>query len=163
MERNCSYQRIQKARRRLTGWGICLEVSAHAWTYTSLSLTCCCSSGRKYKGSTFTSAIRPNPHKKYMLSIEAARATGYRDSLYYFRRNPLLVKITLTQSEKEILIAEKILSQNLRSRIVTMVTARTAFMMGGSKLIKGRTLGICLQPWTRSLMPSPKRRQMGHR
>lgn len=72
-----------------------------------------------------------------MLSIEAARATGYRDSLYYFRRNPLLVKITLTQSEKEILIAEKILSQNLRSRIVTMVTAKTAFMMGGSKLVKG--------------------------
>ncbi|KIO28279.1 hypothetical protein M407DRAFT_49791, partial [Tulasnella calospora MUT 4182] len=92
--------------------------------------------GRKFKGSTFTSAIRPNPHKRYILSIEAARATGYRDSLYYFRRNALLVKITLTQSEKEILIADKILSQNLRSRIVTMVTARSAFMAGGSKLVK---------------------------
>ena len=75
-----------------------------------------------------------------MLSIEAARATGYRDSLYYFRRNPLLFKINLTQSEKDLLIAEKILSQNLRSRIVTMVTARTAFMMGGAKLVKGIVL-----------------------
>ncbi|KAG8963558.1 hypothetical protein FRC03_002858 [Tulasnella sp. 419] len=92
--------------------------------------------GRTWKGSTFTSAIRPNPNKRYILSIEAARATGYRDSLYYFRRNPLLIKLTVSQSEKEILIAEKILSQNLRSRIVTMVTARSAFMVGGAKLIR---------------------------
>lgn len=96
-----------------------------------------------------------------MLSIEAARATGYRDSLYYFRRNPLLVKITLTQSEKEILIAEKILSQNLRSRIVTMVTARTAFMMGGSKLVKGGYSIVSLE--SPRILSRSKRGEMGYR
>jgi len=93
--------------------------------------------GRVFKGSGFTSAARPDPERIYILSIEAARATGYRDSLYYFRRNPLLIKLTLSQPEKDILIERKILSQNLKSRIVTMVTAKTAFMVGGAKMIKG--------------------------
>ena len=62
--------------------------------------------GRMYKMPTFTSSLRHDREKVYMLSIDAARGAGFKDSLYMFRRNLLLVKLTLEQEEKEKLIAE---------------------------------------------------------
>jgi len=56
--------------------------------------------------------------------------------LYYFRRNPTVVKLTLTQAEKEHLISMGRLSNNLKSRSVTMLTARSAFKLHGSKMVK---------------------------
>ncbi len=38
-----------------------------------------------------------------MLAIDAARTSGFRDSLYYFRRNPLAFKLNATQGEKDYL------------------------------------------------------------
>lgn len=93
--------------------------------------------GRAFKADTFCSPWRANTEKRYMLSIEAARTSGFRDSLYYFRRNPLVVKLTLSQAEKDHLISLGRLSNNLKSRSVTIVTARSAFKLHGSKMVKG--------------------------
>ncbi|KZT60042.1 hypothetical protein CALCODRAFT_493040 [Calocera cornea HHB12733] len=92
--------------------------------------------GREFKAHTFTSPYRSDVERLYMLSIDAARTSGFRDSLYFFRRNPLLVKLTLSQGEKDALIADGKLSTNLKSRSVTMVTARSAYKCQGAKLIK---------------------------
>ena len=95
--------------------------------------------GRMYKMPTFTSSLRHDREKVYMLSIDAARGAGFKDSLYMFRRNLLLVKLTLEQEEKEKLIAEGKLAANSRSRSVTIVAARNVFKLFGAKvLINGR-------------------------
>ncbi|KAF8718931.1 hypothetical protein AX14_011654 [Amanita brunnescens Koide BX004] len=94
--------------------------------------------GRQFKASTF---ILPNrhPQRKYMLAIDAARTSGFRDSLYYFRRNALALKLNATQAEKDYLISEGKLGSHLRTRSVTLVTARSAFKLHGSKtLLDGR-------------------------
>ncbi|CAG7848962.1 SubName: Full=Uncharacterized protein {ECO:0000313/EMBL:CCA73855.1} [Serendipita indica DSM 11827] len=91
--------------------------------------------GREFKAATFHVPTR-NPDVKYMLAIDCARSSGYRDSLYYFRRNPLMYKLQLTAQEKEYLIAAGKLHTNLRHRSVTMVTARSAFKQHGAKVIK---------------------------
>ena len=93
--------------------------------------------GREFKAATFHVPTR-NPEVKYMLAIDCARSSGYRDSLYYFRRNPLMYKLQLTAQEKEYLIAAGKLHTNLRHRSVTMVTARSAFKQHGAKVIKSK-------------------------
>ncbi|KAF7440033.1 hypothetical protein PC9H_000374 [Pleurotus ostreatus] len=90
--------------------------------------------GRQFKGSTF---VLPNrhPERLYMLAIDAARTSGFRDSLYYFRRNLLAFKLNATQPEKEYLIKEGKLGSHLKTRSVTLITARSAFKLHGSKMI----------------------------
>lgn len=70
-----------------------------------------------------------------MLSIDAARAAGFRDSLYFFRRNPTIHKLACTQSEKDMLIDAGKLSSNLKSRAVTIVSARNVFKVFGAQFI----------------------------
>ncbi|ORY87470.1 chromatin remodelling complex Rsc7/Swp82 subunit-domain-containing protein [Leucosporidium creatinivorum] len=95
--------------------------------------------GRQYKLHTFTSPMRANPNKLYMLSIDAARAAGFRDSLYFFRRNPLIHKLSCTQAEKDRLIDLGKLSGNLKSRAVTMVSARNCYkVMGAAFVLNGK-------------------------
>lgn len=72
-----------------------------------------------------------------MLAIDAARTSGFRDSLYYFRRNLLAFKLNATQPEKDYLIAEGKLGSHLRTRSVTLITARSAFKLHGSKMVIG--------------------------
>ncbi|KAL8280812.1 hypothetical protein RQP46_006816 [Phenoliferia psychrophenolica] len=93
--------------------------------------------GREFKLATFTSPLRQNPNKAYMLSIDAARASGFRDSLYFFRRNPLIHKLSCNQQEKDRLIELGKLSANLKSRAVTMVSARNCFKVMGASFVKG--------------------------
>ncbi|KIK68264.1 hypothetical protein GYMLUDRAFT_154083 [Collybiopsis luxurians FD-317 M1] len=90
--------------------------------------------GRKFKATTFALPNR-HPERQYMLAIEAARSSGYRDSLYYFRRNPLAFKLNATQPEKDHLISVGKLGPHLKTRSVTMITARSAFKLHGSKMI----------------------------
>lgn len=90
--------------------------------------------GRRFKASTFTLPGR-HPQRQYMLAIDAARTSGFRDSLYYFRRNLLAFKLNATQPEKDFLISEGKLGSHLRTRSVTLVTARSAFKLHGSKMI----------------------------
>lgn len=70
-----------------------------------------------------------------MLSIDAARAAGFRDSLYFFRRNPLIHKLGCSQPEKDRLIELGKLSGNLKSRAVTMVSARNCFKVMGAAFV----------------------------
>ncbi|PWN47332.1 hypothetical protein IE53DRAFT_335603 [Violaceomyces palustris] len=93
--------------------------------------------GREYKGYNFTSDLREDPERVYMLSIDAARSAGYRDSLYFFRKNPKIIKITLHQREKDKLIEDGRLSGQLKSRNVTMVAVRNVYKLHGAKFIKG--------------------------
>jgi chromatin structure-remodeling complex protein RSC7 len=74
-----------------------------------------------------------------MLAIDAARTSGFRDSLYYFRRNLLAFKLNATQAEKELLIEQGKLGSHLKTRSVTLVTARSAFKLHGSKMV----IGLC--------------------
>lgn len=94
--------------------------------------------GRQFKAATFTIFMR-HPTRKYMLAIDAARTSGFKDSLYYFRRNHSMWKLTLTQAEKDALIDEGKLSSHLRTRSVTLVTARSAYKLHGAKMIRGQS------------------------
>ncbi|KAF7366713.1 hypothetical protein MSAN_00929400 [Mycena sanguinolenta] len=90
--------------------------------------------GRRFKAATFILPGR-HPERRYMLAIDAARTSGFRDSLYYFRRNPLAFKQNATQPEKDYLIGQGKLGPHLRTRSVTLITARSAFKLHGSKMI----------------------------
>ena len=115
--------------------------------------------GREFKTNTFTVPTRNND-VKYMLAIDCARACGYRDSLYYFRRNPMMLKLNLTQAEKEYLIDLGKLHTNLRHRSVTMVTARSAFKQHGAKIIRG---ALNYYRHTNGLLTWVHRRALGSR
>ncbi|SPC61032.1 uncharacterized protein UHOD_01551 [Ustilago sp. UG-2017b] len=93
--------------------------------------------GRQYKAYNFTSDLREDPEKVYMLSIDAARSAGYRDSLYFFRRNPQIFKIELMQEEKDKLIDDGRLSGQLKTRNVTMVPARNVYKLHGARFLSG--------------------------
>ncbi|THG95350.1 hypothetical protein EW026_g6289 [Hermanssonia centrifuga] len=90
--------------------------------------------GRQFKAQTFTLPNR-HPTRKYMLAIDAARTSGFRDSLYYFRRNPLAFKLNANQWEKDHLIEIGKLGSHLRTRSVTLITARSAYKLHGAKMI----------------------------
>jgi chromatin structure-remodeling complex protein RSC7 len=95
--------------------------------------------GRRFKAATF---VLPNrhPERKYMLAIDAARTSGFRDSLYYFRRNLLAFKLNATQPEKEYLIENGKLGSHLRTRSVTLITARSAYKLHGAKTVIGGSI-----------------------
>lgn len=96
----------------------------------------CLFPGRRFKAATFTLPNR-HPERVYMLAIDAARTSGFRDSLYYFRRNLLAFKLNATQPEKDYLIEQGKLGSHLRTRSVTLITARSAFKLHGSKMVVG--------------------------
>ncbi|KAH0831162.1 chromatin remodelling complex Rsc7/Swp82 subunit-domain-containing protein [Lanmaoa asiatica] len=81
-----------------------------------------------------------------MLAIDAARSSGFRDSLYYFRRNSLALKLSASQLEKEALIQAGKLGAHLKTRSVTLVTARSAYKLHGAKMI----IGECVCSFARS-------------
>lgn len=93
--------------------------------------------GRKFTFPVFQSAERPDPLKWYALSIDAARAAGHRDSFFFYRKNPLLVKLACTDQEKAWLIENKRLPAHLRSRSVNMVAARNIYKLHGAYIISG--------------------------
>jgi chromatin structure-remodeling complex protein RSC7 len=95
--------------------------------------------GRRFKAQTFNLPNR-HPERMYMLAIDAARTSGFRDSLYYFRRNPLAHKLNATQPEKEFLIEIGKLGSHLRTRSVTLITARSAFKLHGAKTLIGASV-----------------------
>ncbi|KAH9048880.1 chromatin remodelling complex Rsc7/Swp82 subunit-domain-containing protein [Lactarius hengduanensis] len=88
----------------------------------------CSAVRRRFKAQTFNLPNR-HPERMYMLAIDAARTSGFRDSLYYFRRNPLAHKLNATPSEKEFLIEIGKLGSHLRTRS----------LHGAKTLIDGRS------------------------
>ncbi|KAL5478327.1 NPL6 [Sanghuangporus weigelae] len=97
--------------------------------------------GRTFKSQTFILPGR-HPERRYMLAIDAARTSGFRDSLYYFRRNPFALKLIANQIEKDYLIEIGKLGGHLRTRSVTLVTARSAFKLHGAKMLIDGRIGI---------------------
>lgn len=93
--------------------------------------------GRKFTFPVFQSSERPDPLKWYALSIDAARAAGHRDSFFFYRKNPLLVKLACTDQEKAWLIENKRLPAHLRTRSVNMVAARNIYKLHGAYIISG--------------------------
>ncbi|CAD6898746.1 unnamed protein product [Tilletia controversa] len=97
--------------------------------------------GRVYKFPVFQLPNRADPEKLYVLSIDAARSAGYRDSLYFYRNNKRLNKVTLHMGEKEMLIARGRLSMQLRTRNVTATAVLNVFKTHGARVIKaGRSV-----------------------
>ena len=95
--------------------------------------------GRTFRVPTFSLPTRSDPARQYMLSIDVARALGFRDSAYFFRKHPLLHKLVLSAEEKEALASDARLAGQLRVRNVTVVTARSVFQLVGARIItKGR-------------------------
>ena len=82
-----------------------------------------------------------------MLAIDAARTSGFRDSLYYFRRNAFALKLIATQPEKDYLIEQGKLGSHLRTRSVTLITARSAYKLHGSKMLIGASTQIWIVLW----------------
>jgi chromatin structure-remodeling complex protein RSC7 len=83
----------------------------------------------------------------YMLATDAARTSGFRDSLYYFRRNPLAFKLNATQPEKEFLIEIGKLGSHLRTCSVTLITVCSAFKLHGSKTLIGAVIFLSYYPF----------------
>lgn len=92
--------------------------------------------GREYKLVTFTSASRGNPNRVYALTIDAARACGYTDSLAFLRRCPQIVKLSCNPDEREMLINVGRITGNLKHRAVTMVAMHNVFKLMGARLVK---------------------------
>lgn len=97
-----------------------------------------------------------------MLAIDAARSSGFRDSLYYFRRNPLALKLSASQKEKEALIQAGKLGAHLKTRSVTLVTARSAYKLHGAKMIIGKWVHALCQFAAHSLISALFRWTLGH-
>ncbi|WOO80124.1 Chromatin structure-remodeling complex subunit RSC7 [Vanrija pseudolonga] len=93
--------------------------------------------GREYKLVTFTSATRKNKERVYALTIDAARACGYTDSLAFLRRCPQIVKLSCDPDERQMLIDIGRITGNLKHRMVTMVAMRNVFKLMGARLVKG--------------------------
>ncbi|WFC97244.1 chromatin structure-remodeling complex subunit RSC7 [Malassezia brasiliensis] len=95
--------------------------------------------GRTFRVPTFALPTRSDPTRQYMLSIDVARALGFRDSAYFFRKHPLLHKLVLSAEEKEALAGDARVAGQLRVRNVTVVTARSVFQLVGARIVtKGR-------------------------
>jgi chromatin structure-remodeling complex protein RSC7 len=92
--------------------------------------------GREYKFKTFTSPYRADKETQYALSLDVARGAGYRDTLYFFRQNLLLIKLSCTDSEKVMLIEQGLLGAHLQTRNVTMLAVRNVFKTLGAKVVK---------------------------
>ncbi|WVW84005.1 hypothetical protein I302_106030 [Kwoniella bestiolae CBS 10118] len=93
--------------------------------------------GREYKLVTFTSPTRRNPERLYTMTIDAARACGYTDSLAFLRRCPQILKLSCTADERQLLIDIGRIAGNLKHRQVTMVSVRNVFKLMGARVIKG--------------------------
>ncbi len=70
------------------------------------------------------------------MTIDAARACGYTDSLAFLRRCPQLIKLACNNSERDLLIDMGRVSGNLRNRTVTMVAMRNVFKLMGARVVK---------------------------
>ena len=95
-----------------------------------------------------------------MLAIDAARTTGLRDSLYYFHMNLLACKLNATQAEKDMLIEQGKLGSHLRTRSVTVTTARSAYKLHGVKMVLGARINLIL-PCNDVCLGTTFRRQIG--
>ncbi|CAJ0748718.1 18432_t:CDS:2, partial [Entrophospora sp. SA101] len=89
--------------------------------------------GRNFKVPVFQ---LPSDNTWYMLSMDAAKVLGFRDSYLFFLRNPSLQRVFATEDEREFLIKIGILPAAYRSRNITLVSARSTYRLFGSRIIQ---------------------------
>lgn len=73
----------------------------------------------------------------YALTIDAARACGYTDSLAFLRRCPQILKLACNADERQMLIDIGRVTGNLKNRMVTMVSMRNVYKLMGARVVKG--------------------------
>ncbi|CAO3607711.1 unnamed protein product [Cunninghamella echinulata] len=72
----------------------------------------------------------------FMFSKDPAALLGFRDSFVFMKKNPKLVKVHVTDSEKSFLVDTNKLRSTFRTREVSVVTARSVFKVFGHKVVK---------------------------
>ncbi|GHJ89039.1 hypothetical protein NliqN6_5441 [Naganishia liquefaciens] len=92
--------------------------------------------GREYKVWTLHSQSEGDPERIYALSIDVARAVGFADSSFLLRRLPLLVKIQMSDADKEQAADAGRITMSMKSRLVTMIPMRNVFKYLGAKIVK---------------------------
>ncbi|KAK9729089.1 hypothetical protein K7432_000531 [Basidiobolus ranarum] len=97
--------------------------------------------GRKYKTAVFQLPER-HPTCYYMFSMEVAKLLGYRDSHSFFNKNPNLVRLWATETERHYLVEQGLLASMLKSRPIALLTAHSAFKNFGAKVVKNGKRGI---------------------
>ncbi|CAG8503903.1 1442_t:CDS:2, partial [Cetraspora pellucida] len=90
--------------------------------------------GRKFKVPVFQLPTRGSTW--YMCSMDPAKVLGFRDSYLFFTKNQSLIRITVTDEERDYLISTGILPTIFRSRPIAIVSARSIFKMFGSRMIQ---------------------------
>lgn len=91
--------------------------------------------GRRYRCKTFT--LSDYGDRLFQLSSECARSLGYRDSYLMFNKNPLLRKVSLKDNQKHELIDKSMIPYSFRSRVISVITARSIFVLFGARAIVG--------------------------
>ncbi|KAF9311603.1 hypothetical protein BGZ91_006768, partial [Linnemannia elongata] len=90
--------------------------------------------GREYKCRNFKLPTRGD--RIYMMSMDAARVLGFRDSYLFFLKNPQLVRVNTTVEERTWMIEKGMLMANFKSKLIAVVTARSLFKSFGYRIIK---------------------------
>ncbi|OAD67502.1 hypothetical protein PHYBLDRAFT_160398 [Phycomyces blakesleeanus NRRL 1555(-)] len=90
--------------------------------------------GRQYKVTTFTLPDRGN--MLFMFSKDPAALLNFRDSFVFLKKNPKLVKVHVTDAEKNHLVERDLLRSTFRTREVSVVTARSVFKQFGHRVVK---------------------------
>ncbi|KAG0326605.1 PHD finger protein 10 [Dissophora globulifera] len=90
--------------------------------------------GREYRCRSFKMPIRGD--RIYIMSMDAARVLGFRDSYLFFLRNPHLIRVNTTVEERTWMIENGMLMANFKSKLIAVVTARSLFKMFGHRIIK---------------------------
>ncbi|GMG19958.1 unnamed protein product [Ambrosiozyma monospora] len=89
--------------------------------------------GRMFMVRTFT--IPNQGERLYMVSTDAARNVGYRDSYFLFQKHKKLFRVVLPEEDKPGLIASGVLTSTYKTRSVYLVTARSIFKEFGARTI----------------------------
>ncbi|KAJ1506154.1 hypothetical protein HMI54_005284 [Coelomomyces lativittatus] len=90
---------------------------------------------RIFKVPTFVIPER-HPTRHYMFAPDVAKCIGQRDGFTLFMKYPQLTRLWTTESQREYLTQVGLLSSHLRSRNITLITARTVFRHFGHAVIK---------------------------
>ncbi|KAI9343492.1 chromatin remodelling complex Rsc7/Swp82 subunit-domain-containing protein [Obelidium mucronatum] len=93
--------------------------------------------GRILKVRTFRLARHPT--RLYVLTLDVARALGFRDSYLLHMKNPQVKRLYASDEDKQVLESMDLLASNFRNRPLGIMAIRTAFKYFGYQLfVRGK-------------------------
>lgn len=101
---------------------------------TKVSKDGCPLEGRIFRCRTFQ--LPDRGETLFMLCTECARVLGYRDAYSLFGQNRPLLKVFITQKDKDKLVQREIMPHSYTLGPVAVVTARSMFRQFGARLIE---------------------------